>query len=339
MVKMASPGGEIVRDAPMHPGSRVFIAGHRGLVGSAICRRLTAADYEHLLLRTRQQLDLKDRAAVWNFFVTEQPEYVVLAAAKVGGIHANNSYPADFVSENLLIQSNVIDACYRFGVTRLLFLGSSCIYPKLCPQPIREEYLLTGPLEPTNRPYAVAKIAGIEQCWGYNRQYSTRFLAAMPTNLYGPGDNFDLKNSHVLPALLRKVAAAKASNAKQVVVWGTGTPRREFLYSDDLADACLFLLEMKTEQFATLLREDQPPLINIGVGEDVTVRELAELICRLLDYSGELAFDSTQPDGTPRKILDVSRMQSLGWKAKVSLDEGIRRTYAAVEETLLLAST
>ncbi|MEO6829300.1 MAG: GDP-L-fucose synthase [Acidobacteriaceae bacterium] len=320
---MNSPGGE---DAAMHAGSRVYIAGHRGLVGSAIHRRLISGGYQNFLLRTRQQLDLADRAAVWSFFAKERPEYVVLAAAKVGGIHANQTLPADFICENLLIQSNVIDACYEFAVKRLLYLGSSCIYPKLCPQPIREEYLLTGLLEPTNRPYAVAKIAGIEQCWGYNRQYATRFLAAMPTNLYGPGDNFDLRTSHVLPALLRKVATAKASSEKHVNVWGTGTPRREFLYSDDLAEACVFLLELDSDRFATLLREDEPPLINIGVGEDVTIRELAELICRLLDYSGELVFDSTQPDGTPRKLLDVSRMRALGWSAQVSLDEGIRRT-------------
>ncbi|MEO7004555.1 MAG: GDP-L-fucose synthase [Acidobacteriaceae bacterium] len=323
MGKMNSPGGE---DAAMHAGSRVYIAGHRGLVGSAIHRRLISGGYQNFLLRTRQQLDLADRAAVWSFFAKERPEYVVLAAAKVGGIHANQTLPADFICENLLIQSNVIDACYEFAVKRLLYLGSSCIYPKLCPQPIREEYLLTGLLEPTNRPYAVAKIAGIEQCWGYNRQYATRFLAAMPTNLYGPGDNFDLRTSHVLPALLRKVATAKASSEKHVNVWGTGTPRREFLYSDDLAEACVFLLELDSDRFATLLREDEPPLINIGVGEDVTIRELAELICRLLDYSGELVFDSTQPDGTPRKLLDVSRMRALGWSAQVSLDEGIRRT-------------
>lgn len=333
-MKTTSTHGEMISDAAMTAASRVFVAGHRGLVGSAICRHLVSAGYKNLLLRNREQLDLKDRAAVWKFFASEHPEYVVLAAAKVGGIHANSSYPADFINENLLIQSNVIDACYEFGVTRLLFLGSSCIYPRLCPQPIREEYLLTGPLEATNRSYAVAKIAGIEQCWAYNRQYGTRFLAAMPTNLYGPGDNFDLKNSHVLPALLRKVAQAQASHARQVSVWGTGTPRREFLYSDDLAEACVFLLQLPVDQFNTLLREDLPPLINIGVGEDVTIRELAEMICRLLDYKGELIFDATQPDGTPRKLLDVSRMRALGWKSHVSLEEGIRRTYAAMKETL-----
>ncbi len=334
-MKTASTRSGCVPDAAMHPGSRVFIAGHRGLVGSAIRRNLTATGYKNLLLRTREELDLKQRAAVSKFFASEHPEYVVLAAARVGGIHANSTYPVDFISENLLIQSNVIDACYEFGVKRLLFLGSSCIYPKLCPQPIREEYLLTGPLEPTNRPYAVAKIAGIEQCWAYNRQYGTRFLAAMPTNLYGPEDNFDLKTSHVLPALLRKVAIAKANNAKQVNVWGTGTPRREFLYSDDLAEACVFLLQLAEDRFETLLHEDEPPLINIGVGEDVTIRELTELICRVLDYDGELTFDPTQPDGTPRKLLDVSRMRALGWKPRVTLDEGIRRTYAVVKETLI----
>lgn len=322
------PGGTMQRD------SRVFIAGHRGLVGSAICRQLTAAGYDRLLLRTSGELDLTGRSAVWEFFKNQRPEYVVLAAAKVGGIQANSKYPVDFVRDNLLIQSNVIDACYEFGVKRLLFLGSSCIYPKLCPQPIREEYLLTGPLEPTNRPYAVAKIAGIEQCWAYNRQYGTQFLAAMPTNLYGPEDNFDLANSHVLPALLRKVAAAKATGASQVEVWGTGTPRREFLYSDDLAEACVFLLQLPEEKFEALMQPDVPPLINIGMGEDISIRELAELISRLLEYKGDLTYNSAQPDGTPQKLLDVSRMRSLGWAARTSLEEGIRRTYTAVKDKL-----
>jgi GDP-L-fucose synthase len=318
----------------MQPSSRVFIAGHRGLVGSAICRRLTGAGYDRLLLRTSGELDLTERSAVWEFFKDQRPEYVVLAAAKVGGIHANSKYPVDFIRDNLLIQSNVIDACYEFGVKRLLFLGSSCIYPKLCPQPIREDYLLTGPLEPTNRPYAVAKIAGIEQCWAYNRQYGTKFLAAMPTNLYGPEDNFDLANSHVLPALLRKIATAKATGAAQVEVWGTGTPRREFLYSDDLAEACVFLLQLPAEKFETLLQEDVPPLINIGTGEDIGIRELAELIGRLLEYTGELTFNTAQPDGTPQKLLDVSRIRALGWTAKTGLEEGIRRTYAAAKDKL-----
>ncbi len=321
-------------DDVMQPTSRVFVAGHRGLVGSAICRHLAAAGYQRLLLRTSTELDLADRNAVWDFFKNQRPEYVVLAAAKVGGIQANSTYPVEFIRDNLLIQTNAIDACYEFGVKRLLFLGSSCIYPKFCPQPIREEYLLTGPLEPTNRPYAVAKIAGIEQCWAYNRQYGTKFLAAMPTNLYGPEDNFDLANSHVLPALLRKIATAKATGAGQVEVWGTGTPRREFLYSDDLAEACVFLLQLPEERLATLLQADVPPLINIGVGEDISIRELAELICRLLEYNGELTFNTAQPDGTPQKLLDVSRMRGLGWTAKTSLEEGIRRTVAAEKENL-----
>jgi GDP-L-fucose synthase len=327
MTNLPIPGGAMQKNA------RVFIAGHRGLVGSAICRQLTAVGYDRLLLRTSGELDLTDRNAVWEFFKNQRPEYVVLAAAKVGGIQANSKYPVDFIRDNLLIQSNVIDACYEFGVKRLLFLGSSCIYPKLCPQPIREEYLLTGPLEATNRPYALAKIAGIEQCWAYNRQYGTKFLAAMPTNLYGPEDNFDLANSHVLPALLRKVAAAKATGASQVEVWGTGAPRREFLYSDDLAEACIFLLQLPAEKFETLLQQDSPPLINIGMAEDISIRELAELICRLLEYKGELTYNTAQPDGTPQKLLDVSRMRALGWTARTNLEEGIQRTYAAMKDT------
>lgn len=322
----------------MSPDSRVYVAGHRGLVGSALTRRLEAGGYTHLLARTHAELDLTERAAVWEFFRREHPEYVILAAARVGGIQANDSYPVDFISENLLIQSNLIDACHAFGVKRLLFLGSSCIYPKLCPQPIREDYLLTGPLEPTNRPYAVAKIAGIEQCWAYNRQYGTSYVAAMPTNLYGPEDNFDLHTSHVMPALLRKVAMAKAESSRTVQVWGTGTPRREFLYSDDLADACVFLLQLPAEEFARLMPAGQAPLVNIGVGEDVTIRELAETICRVLDYRGDLQFDPSKPDGTPRKLLDVSRMRALGWQPKVSLEEGIQRVYTAAG-TRLIAGT
>jgi len=325
-------------DTAIRPRSRVYIAGHRGLVGSALHRHLANAGYENLLCRTHEELDLTDRAAVWDFFSRERLEHVILAAAKVGGISANNRYPADFIGVNLRIQSNVIDACQEFGVKRLLFLGSSCIYPKLCPQPIREEYLMTGPLEPTNRPYAVAKIAGIEQCWASNRQYGTKFLAVMPTNLYGPEDNFDLQDSHVLPALLRKVAVANAKDEKQVVVWGTGRPRREFLLSDDLAEACSFLLQLKDDQFETLLSPDQPPLINVGTGEDISIRDLAKLICDLLGYKGELVFDTTQPDGTPRKLLDVSRIHALGWRHRTSLKEGIRRTYAAVQEHLISAN-
>lgn len=325
----------VATDSAMQRESRVFLAGHRGLVGSAILRRLQSSGYRHLLLRARSELDLLDRVAVERFFAEQQPEYVILAAAKVGGIHANQTYPVEFIGDNLRIQSNVIDACRTFGVKRLLFLGSSCIYPRECPQPIREEYLLTGPLEITNRPYAVAKIAGIEQCWAANRQYGTRFLAAMPTNLYGPGDNFDLATSHVLPALLRKVAVARRNNSGSVEVWGSGTPRREFLYSDDLAEACAFLLELPDSQFDKLLNATEPPLINIGFGKDVSIRELAQTICRVLGYHGNLVFDPKQPDGTPRKLLDSSRITALGWKPRVSLEEGIRRTYEAAKEKLV----
>ncbi len=316
----------------MNRASRIFVAGHRGLAGSAITRQLMADGYGNLLLRPHADLDLTMLPAVEDFFSKEKPEYVLLAAAKVGGIQANNAYPADFIRENLRIQSNVIDTCAKFGVKRLLFLGSSCIYPKLCPQPIREEFLMSGPLEPTNRPYAVAKIAGIEQCWAYNRQQGTKFLAAMPTNLYGPEDNFDLETSHVLPALMRKVAQAKRSGASEIVVWGTGTPRREFLYSDDLAAACVHLMQLADADFETLLREDHPPIVNIGTGEDVTIRELAEMVCRVLGYEGTLRFDSSRPDGTPRKLLDVSRMRALGWRARTRLEEGILRTYNQVKD-------
>ena len=319
----------------MNRASRIFVAGHRGLAGSAITRQLTAEGYGNLLLRTHAEMDLTVRAAVEDFFAQESPEYVFLAAAKVGGIQANNAYPADFIRENLRIQSNIIDACAQFGVKRLLFLGSSCIYPKLCPQPIREEFLLSGPLEPTNRPYAVAKIAGIEQCWAYNRQQGTKFLAAMPTNLYGPEDNFDLETSHVLPALMRKVAQAKVAGASEIVVWGTGTPRREFLYSDDLAAACAHLMQLADADFETLLCEDHPPIVNIGTGEDVTIRELAEMVCRVLGYRGALRFDSSRPDGTPRKLLDVSRMSALGWRARPRLEDGILRTYNQVKDRWL----
>jgi GDP-L-fucose synthase len=306
---------------------RIYIAGHRGLVGSAIQRMLKRAGYRDLLVRTHAELDLTDGAAVERFFDRERPRHVFLAAAKVGGISANNTYPAEFIRENLAIQTNIIHASYRSGADRLLFLGSSCIYPKLCPQPIREEYLLTGPLEPTNRPYALAKIAGIETCWSYNRQYGTRYLAAMPTNLYGPGDNFDLANSHVLPALMRKVVEAKAAGEKRMEVWGTGRPRRELLFSEDLAEACVFLMNLPEEKFAGLLTEDQAPLINIGTGEDLTIRELAETVCDVLGFDGELVFDTSRPDGTPQKLLDVSRIRALGWEASTTLPEGILRTY------------
>jgi GDP-L-fucose synthase len=318
----------------MEPYSRIYIAGHRGLVGSAIHRDLLRRGYHNILTRTHEELDLCDEVAVDTFFSHFKPDYVFLAAAKVGGILANSNYPADFIRDNLIIQTNVIESSRNAGVKRLLFLGSSCIYPKLCPQPIKEEYLLTGPLEPTNRPYALAKIAGIEMCWSYNRQYRTSYLAAMPTNLYGPGDNFDLATSHVLPALIRKTAEAKASGAGEVVVWGSGTPRRELLYSDDLAQACCFLMNLDEVSFRSLLVEDAPPLINIGTGEDVTIRELAETVARVLDFQGTLVFDSSKPDGTPRKLLDVERLHGLGWRHTTSIEQGIQRTYEAVRDRL-----
>lgn len=318
----------------MRADSRIFVAGHRGLVGSAIVRGLRQRGYDNLELRTHAQLDLRNRDEVDAFFRDRRPEYVFLAAAKVGGILANNLYPADFIRENLEIQTSVIDASYRHGVKRLLFLGSSCIYPKLAPQPLREEYLLTGPLEPTNRPYAVAKIAGIEMCWSYNRQYGTRYLAAMPTNLYGPGDNFHPQRSHVLPALMRKVVEAKARGERKLPIWGSGTPRRELLYSDDLADACIHLLSLPEAVFDGLLEGELPPLVNVGTGEDLSIREIAECVAKVLEFDCELEFDPSQPDGTPRKVLDVSRIQALGWKARTGLEEGIRNTYESARAEL-----
>jgi GDP-L-fucose synthase len=272
----------------MEKASRIFVAGHRGLVGGALRRELERQGYGNLLLRTRAELDLMDLKAVRRFFDEERPEYVLLAAAKVGGILANATYPVDFLRDNLEIQTNVIDSAYGAGVKRLLFLGSTCIYPKMCPQPIREDYLLTGPLEPTNRAYALAKIAGIELCWAYNRQHGTQYVAAMPTNLYGPGDNFNLETSHVLPALIRKVAEAKLAGASHITVWGTGTPRRELLYSDDLAQACVHLMNLPDAEFTKLLSDDEPPLINIGTGEDLSIREIAELVCKVVGFGGEL---------------------------------------------------
>ncbi len=322
----------------MQKDDPIYIAGHRGLVGSAIVRELQRLGYSNIVTRSSQQLDLRDAPAVKAFLAETRPKFVVLAAAKVGGILANNTYPADFIRDNLLIQNSVIDACYGSGVDRVLFLGSSCIYPKFAPQPMPESCLLTGPLEPTNRPYALAKIAGIEMCWSYNRQYGTRYLAAMPTNLYGPGDNFDAKNSHVLPALIRKTAEAVQSNAADITVWGTGTPKRELLYSDDLAAACVALLNLSDEKYGSLLVEDEPPLINIGTGEDVTIRELAETVCRVLGFKGNLAFDTTKPDGTPRKLMDVSRLHGLGWHHTTSLEEGIRKTWESVKDTLFQAA-
>jgi len=290
-------------------------------------RALASAGFNNVVARTHAELELSDQVAVRSFFECEKPQYVFLAAGKVGGIFANHTHPAEFIYQNLSVQTNVIHECWRTGVKRLLFLGSSCIYPRECPQPIKEEYLFTGPLEPTNRPYAIAKIAGVEMCGSYNRQYGTRYVAAMPTNLYGPGDNYDLENSHVLAALLRKFHDAARSGARRVVVWGTGTPRREFLHSDDMADAALFLMMLPDERLATLTAADRLPLANLGTGKDISIRELAEMIGRISGFRGEIVFDRSKPDGTPRKLLDVSLMSGLGWRAKTELEPGIRMVF------------
>jgi GDP-L-fucose synthase len=306
---------------------KIFVAGHRGLVGSATLRALAGrADYE-VLTRSHAELDLEDRAATRAFFLEHRPDHVVMCAAKVGGILANASYPVDFLHTNLRIQLNVFDAAHEAGIDRMIFLGSSCIYPRDCPQPIKEEYLLTGPLEATNRPYALAKIAGVESCWSFNRQYGTHYLAMMPTNMYGPGDNYHPENSHVLPALIRRFHEAKRKADPSVVVWGSGKPRREFMYSSDLGDAILFLLDMPDERFAALTHPDSTPLINVGVGEDVSIQEVAELVKATVGYQGELKLDATKPDGTPRKLMDVSRLAALGWKAKTPLDVGLKQAY------------
>ena len=297
--------------------ARIFVAGHRGMVGSAIVRRLRRGGYDNLLLRDRAGLDLTDQAAVERFFATERPDYVFIAAAKVGGIQANNTFRAEFLYQNLMIESNVIHAAWRAGVERLLFLGSSCIYPRDCPQPIREEYLLTGPLEPTNEPYAIAKIAGIKLCESYNRQYGTRYVSAMPTNLYGPNDNYDLASSHVLPALIRKAHEAKARGDSELVVWGSGRPLREFLYVDDMADACVFLMESGISE----------GLFNVGTGSDVSIRELAQTVMDVVGFQGRIVFDASKPDGTPRKLLDVGRLGELGWRAATGLRQGIALAY------------
>jgi GDP-L-fucose synthase len=316
----------------MDKHAKIYVAGHRGLVGSALMRNLERRGYDNFVTRTHAQLDLTHQAEVEAFFELEKPDYVFLAAAKVGGIHANNEYPAEFIRDNLAVQTNVIHAAYRNNVRRLLFLGSSCIYPNLAPQPMKEESLLTGLLEPTNRPYAIAKIAGIEMCWSYNRQYGTQYLAVMPTNLYGPGDNYHPENSHVIPALIRRFHEAKLAGAPSVAIWGTGTPRREFLYSDDMADACVYLMSLPDGQFKPLLAADRndglPPLMNIGVGHDLTIRELAETVKAVVGYEGAIEFDATKPDGTPRKLMDVGRLEAMGWKATTSMESGLAAAYA-----------
>lgn len=312
----------------MHNSEKIFIAGAQGMVGSALVRRLTASGYTGLLTPNRVELDLTDQQGVADFFTNHQPDYVFVAAAKVGGIHANNTYPAEFIRENLIIQCNVIHQAWLHGVKRLLFLGSSCIYPRLAPQPMQEEHLLGGPLEPSNEPYAIAKIAGIKMCEAYNRQYGTEFIAVMPTNLYGPGDNFHLENSHVLPALLRRFHEAKEARIPEVVVWGDGTPLREFLFVDDMADGCLHLMNLDHHTLASaLLNYPRPCFVNLGTGQDLTIRALAEKVKSVVGYSGQILFDPSRPGGTPRKLLDVTRMRDLGWEAKTSLTGGLAQTY------------
>ena len=306
----------------MNKSSKIYIAGHRGMVGSSILRALKAKGYSNFVLKTSAELDLRNQLAVADFFAFEKPDYVFLAAAKVGGIIANNTYRADFIYENMMIQSNVIHQAYLNGVKKLLFLGSSCIYPKLAPQPLKEEYLLTGLLEPTNEPYAIAKIAGIKMCDAYREQYGCNFISVMPTNLYGPNDNYDLNNSHVLPALLRKFITAKNSGDAAVTIWGTGSPLREFLHADDLADACLFLMETHNDS----------GLVNIGVGEDVSILDLAKMVKQIVGFEGDISTDTTKPDGTPRKLMDVSKLTNLGWKASISLEEGINKVYQEIKD-------
>jgi len=312
--------------SPLTAGTKIYVAGHRGMVGSAIVRKLQAEGYSNLVFRTHAELDLTEQEAVRGFFASERPDYVVLAAAKVGGIHANNTYPAEFIYANLMMEANVINAAFQQGVDRLLFLGSSCIYPRLAEQPMREDALLTGVLESTNEPYAIAKIAGIKLCESYNRQYGTHYRSVMPTNLYGPGDNFDLENSHVLPALIRKFHEAKTRGDSTVEVWGSGTPRREFLHVDDLAAACVFVMGLDD---AVYEKHTQPMLshLNVGYGEDITIAELAGLVCDVVGYPGEIVYNLDKPDGTPRKLLDISRIQALGWRPRIGLREGVERTY------------
>ncbi len=312
----------------MELNAKIYVAGHRGLVGSAIVRRLRSDGYRNIIIKTRAELDLTCQTAVETFFAAEKPEYVFLAAAKVGGIHANNTYPGEFIHQNLAIQSNVIHESWKSGVTRLLFLGSSCIYPRECPQPIKEEYLLTGPLEPTNSAYAIAKIAGIEMCWSYNKQYGTRYLAAMPSNLYGPGDNYDLASSHVLPALVRKVHESKERGDKKVVAWGSGSPLREFTYSEDVAEAFIFLMNLPDGVFCAMTgSKTTTPLINVGAGTENTIRELLDLVIECVGYKGAVEWDASKPDGTPRKLLDTTKINSLGWHSKTTLRDGIKKAY------------
>lgn len=301
----------------MNKESRIFVAGHQGMVGSALCRQLEMNGYRNLLLRSRAELDLTDQQAVRGYFACQKPDHIIIAAARVGGIHANNTYRAEFIYQNLMIEANIVHEAWNAGVKRLLFLGSSCIYPRDCPQPIREEYLLSGPLEQTNEPYAIAKIAGIKLCENYNRQYGTQYVSAMPTNLFGPNDNYDLNSSHVVPALIRKAHEAKIAGNRPIVVWGSGNPRREFMYVDDMADACIFLMEKGVTD----------GLFNIGVGHDMTIRQLAESVKDAVGFSGELIFDSSKPDGTPRKLLDVSKMSDLGWQARVEIRDALSRSY------------
>ena len=316
----------------MIAGDKIYVAGHRGLVGTALTRNLRAKGFANFVTRTHAELDLTSQAAVEDFFAAEKPDYVFLAAARVGGIHANNTYPAEFIRDNLAIQSNIIHAAWKNNIKRLMFLGSSCIYPRMAPQPMKEEHLLTSELEPTNRPYALAKIAGIEMCWSYNRQYKTQYLAVMPTNLYGPGDNYHPENSHVIPALIRRFHEAKLANAPSVTVWGSGTPKREFLYSEDMADACVHLMNLPDVQFVPLLGQDRndglPPLMNIGVGHDLSIRELAETVKEVVGYPGTIEFDASKPDGTPRKLMDSSRLLALGWRPSTLIRAGLATSYA-----------
>jgi len=311
----------------MEANAKIYVAGHNGLAGSALVKKLKSLGYGNIITRTHAELDLTRQEAVESFFAKEKPEFVILAAAKVGGIVANNTYPAEFIRDNLAIQTNVIHSAWENNVERLIFLGSSCIYPRACPQPMQESHLLTGPLEPTNEPYAIAKIAGIKMCQSYNRQYGTRFFAVMPTNLYGPNDNFNLETSHVLPALIRKFHEAKQNNAPAVTVWGTGKPRREFLHVDDFADACIHIFNLGDDSFDSLIHAYDTPLVNIGCGRDTTIKALAEMIREITGFSGDMTFDTARPDGTPQKLLDVSRLKEIGWTYSISLKEGIRETY------------